>query len=60
MAAERQDLKMRIPTSEMPPRWLQRVLRLLLKRRDRDSILGDFFEEYCEGPERGYFARIFR
>ncbi|MGA8029656.1 MAG: permease prefix domain 2-containing transporter [Bryobacteraceae bacterium] len=34
--------------SESPPRWLQRLLLLFLKGRDRETIFGDLLEEYRE------------
>ena len=38
-----------------PPQWLERLLLLLLKKRDRETISGDLLEEYREVilPERG-------
>ena len=33
---------------ETPPRWLERALFLLLEQRDRETISGDFLEEYRE------------
>jgi hypothetical protein len=38
-----------------PPRWLQCLLLLILKRRDRQTVSGDLLEEYREVvfPERG-------
>jgi hypothetical protein len=48
MAAERQDMTMQLAASDNPPRWMEGLLRLLLKRRDRDTIVGDLLEEYRE------------
>jgi hypothetical protein len=38
-----------------PPRWLESLLLLLLKRRDRETVSGDLLEEYREVilPTRG-------
>lgn len=38
-----------------PPRWLERLLLLLLKRGDRETVSGDLLEEYREVilPKRG-------
>ena len=38
-----------------PPGWMQRLLRILLPPRDRETIAGDLFEEFCESkvPELG-------
>jgi hypothetical protein len=33
------------PTTR-PPQWAERLLRLLLKPEDRDSVSGDLLEEY--------------
>jgi hypothetical protein len=44
------------PTNDPnPPRWLECILLLVLKRRDRESISGDLLEEYREVilPARG-------
>jgi hypothetical protein len=52
----------RAPHSDAsPPRWAERLLRLLLRTRDRDTVTGDLLEEYREvavptlGP---YRARV--
>jgi hypothetical protein len=39
----------------MPPQWAEALLRLLLKRRDRESVSGDLLEQYRDTivPERG-------
>ena len=41
--------------SDAPPRWAERLLRLSLRRRDRDTVTGDLLEEYREAilPTRG-------
>ncbi len=31
-----------------PPRWIERLLRMMLKPRDRDTVSGDLLEEYRE------------
>jgi hypothetical protein len=31
-----------------PPRWMERLLRMMLKPRDRDTVSGDLLEEYRE------------
>ncbi len=38
-----------------PPRWMELMLRMILKQRDRDAISGDLLEEYREDvfPEKG-------
>src|SRR5687768_15686462 len=43
---------------EVPPRWAEQFLRLLLKHRDRETIIGDLREEYHEAvvPTRGRFG----
>jgi hypothetical protein len=53
-------MKMRSAARDKPPRWVEGLLRLLLKRRDRDTIAGDLFEEYREVivPTRGRFWRV--
>jgi hypothetical protein len=49
---------MQPPIVEAPPRWAERLLELLLKHRDRDTIIGDLREEYHEVavPTRGRFG----
>jgi hypothetical protein len=39
----------------LPPRWIERILRAMLKKRDRDTISGDLLEEYREDifPAKG-------
>jgi hypothetical protein len=39
----------------LPPRWMERILRAMLKKRDRDTISGDLLEEYREDifPAKG-------
>jgi hypothetical protein len=47
-----------LPASDKaPPRWLERFLLLVLKRRDRETVCGDLLEEYREVilPGRGPF-----
>jgi hypothetical protein len=41
--------------SATPPRWAEAMLRLSLKRADRESVSGDLLEEYRDGivPARG-------
>ena len=41
--------------SPTPPRWAETLLRLCLRRRDRDTVTGDLLEEYRETilPARG-------
>ncbi len=49
------------PESDLPPRWAEQMLRVLLEPRDRDTIAGDLLEEYREVvlPTRGRFrARL--
>jgi len=38
-----------------PPRWAERLLRVILKPADRDTVTGDLLEEYREVilPTRG-------
>ena len=45
------------PVRDEPPRWVEYLLRVFLKSRDRESILGDLLEEYREValPTRGRF-----
>jgi hypothetical protein len=40
-----------------PPRWAERLLRVILKPGDKDTITGDLLEEYREAvvPHRGVF-----
>ena len=42
-------------TSMTPPRWAEAVLRIVLPRRDRETVSGDLLEEYREhvAPTRG-------
>lgn len=42
-------------SSAMPPRWAERLLRLLLAPEDREAVPGDLLEEYRESvrPARG-------
>jgi hypothetical protein len=42
-------------STEQPPRWAERLLRLFLHPRDRDTIAGDLLEEYRDTvlPARG-------
>jgi hypothetical protein len=42
----------------MPPRWAEALLRMTLKRDDRDPVSGDVLEEYREAivPARGRAA----
>ncbi|HTZ73506.1 MAG TPA: hypothetical protein VMB47_06275 [Candidatus Aquilonibacter sp.] len=39
----------------LPPRWMERILRAMLKKRDRDTISGDLLEEFREDifPTKG-------
>jgi hypothetical protein len=39
----------------LPPRWMERILRAMLKKRDRDTISGDLLEEFREDifPAKG-------
>ena len=55
MAAERQDVMTSSPTDEHPPRWAERLLLIVLPRRDRETIPGDLLEEFREVvlPSRG-------
>jgi hypothetical protein len=41
--------------SNMPPRWLERLLLLTLSPRNRETVSGDILEEYREEqlPRRG-------
>ena len=43
------------PTDEHPPRWAERLLLIVLPRRDRETIPGDLLEEFREVvlPARG-------
>src|SRR5262249_56411007 len=38
-----------------PPLWMEKILRMVVKARDRDTIAGDLLEEYREVvlPARG-------
>jgi len=42
---------------QRPPRWIEKLCRLLLPARDRDAVSGDLLEEYREAvlPARGRF-----
>jgi len=55
MAAERQDVMTSPATDEHPPRWAERLLLIVLPRRDRETIPGDLLEEFREVvlPSRG-------
>jgi hypothetical protein len=48
---------MHTPVRDEPPRWVEYLLRVFLKSRDRETIVGDLFEEYREVacPTRGRF-----
>jgi hypothetical protein len=38
-----------------PPKWMEEVLKLLLHERQRQAVVGDLHEEFCEGkaPQMG-------
>jgi hypothetical protein len=57
VAFERQNMIMNTPVRDQPPRWVEHLLRVLLKSRDRETIVGDLLEEYREVvlPTRGRF-----
>ena len=50
-------MSMRTPVGDEPPRWVEYFLRVFLKSRDRETIVGDLLEEYREVvlPTRGRF-----
>lgn len=31
-----------------PPKWMERMLKLLLHQRHRETVAGDLYEEFCE------------
>lgn len=45
-------------TTMTPPRWAEALLRIVLPRRDRETVSGDLLEEYREhvAPTRGVRA----
>ena len=47
----------RSPVEDRPPRWAERLLKIFLRPRDRETIAGDLLEEYREVvlPTRGRF-----
>src|SRR5262245_25713216 len=54
------------PSSALPPRWAESLLRLMLPRENRDSVSGDLLEEYREsivpalgrGADRWYVRQV--
>jgi hypothetical protein len=58
MALEGASVRMPTHVPEVPPRWAEQLLRVLLKSRDKDTIIGDLREEYHEVvvPTHGRFG----
>jgi hypothetical protein len=54
-AFERPSVIMPENAADRPPWWAEQLLRVFLKRRDRDTVAGDLLEEYRERvlPRRG-------
>src|SRR5258708_27827734 len=50
-------MSMHTRVRDEPPRWVEYLLRVFLKSRDRETIVGDLLEEYREValPTRGRF-----